>query len=82
MKEEEKTEPSCVKIESGIAPNHGLVLGFYLSYCILSDYFEMCLYIVEQEFCFLLCYCSSGTAVGVVIKMKFQFLKFRILTAV
>lgn len=35
MKEEEKIEPSCVKIENGIAPSHGLVLGFYLSYFIL-----------------------------------------------
>lgn len=50
MKEEEKTEPSCVKIESGIAPNHGLVLGFYLSYCILSDYFEMCYVLLNKSF--------------------------------
>lgn len=31
VKEEEKKEPNCVKIENGIAPNHGLVLGVFLS---------------------------------------------------
>lgn len=42
MKEEEKKEPSCVKIENGIAPNHGLVWGFFcLNYFILLVYFEI-----------------------------------------
>lgn len=43
VKEEEKIEPSCVKIETGIAPNHGLVLGFYIfNYFVLLQIILKC----------------------------------------
>lgn len=49
MKEEENKEPSCVKIENGIAPNHGLV-RFFLSYFILLEFIlKSVLCTVEQE---------------------------------
>lgn len=44
MKEEEKIEPNCVKMENGIAPNHGLVLSFYLfNYFILLQIILKCI---------------------------------------
>lgn len=44
MKEEEKIEPNCVKIENGIAPKHGLVLSFYFfNYFILLQIVLKCI---------------------------------------
>uniref|UniRef100_A0A8C5UGB4 RNA-binding region-containing protein 3 n=1 Tax=Malurus cyaneus samueli TaxID=2593467 RepID=A0A8C5UGB4_9PASS len=60
VKEKEFYIHDDLVIENGIAPNHGLVFGFlFLLFYSLTDYFEICYCTVEQEFCFLVCYCSQ-----------------------
>lgn len=81
MKEEEKNEPGCVKIENGIAPSHGLVLFFVLIilFC-YSLFLNKCYALLNKRECsilhsllfyFIACNWATCIAVGIVIKMKF-----------
>lgn len=48
MKEEEKKEPNCLKIDNGIAPSHGFVLSL-LFFILLWFMLKQMLNTVEQE---------------------------------